>query len=63
MEKKLKKIKKSKKVEAKSKQRGIGEMGDYEKAKELGISAESIRLLLRERLKAGQCVCASSEGV
>ena len=37
-------------------------MGDYEKAKELGISADSICGLLRGRFKAGQCVCASEVG-
>ena len=37
-------------------------MGDYEKAKELGISADSICGLLRSRFKSGQCVCASEVG-
>jgi hypothetical protein len=37
-------------------------MGDYEKAKELGISADSICALLRQRFKGGQCVCASEVG-
>lgn len=37
-------------------------MGDYEKAKELGISADSICALLRGRFKAGQCVCAAEVG-
>ena len=37
-------------------------MGDYEKAKELGISSDSICVLLREKFKSGQCVCASEVG-
>ena len=37
-------------------------MGDYEKAKKLGISADSICALLRQRFKGGQCVCASEVG-
>lgn len=37
-------------------------MGDYEKAKELGISADSICGLLNGRFRAGQCVCASEVG-
>lgn len=37
-------------------------MGDYEKAKKLGISADSICGLLRGRFKSGQCVCASEVG-